>query len=86
MLPRLAQDWLALVGMGRASSSSWFQDQHSSQPPSAASIYPEGTEINYRDHVDIKNVDGSIVPWNASQSDLLATDWGTGHRVASITE
>ncbi len=43
--------------------------------PPLLGIYPEGTEINYRPHVDIKNVDGTIVPWNASQSDLLATDW-----------
>ncbi len=38
-------------------------------------IYPEGTEINYRPHVDMKTVDGQIVPWVCSQSDLLATDW-----------
>jgi len=38
-------------------------------------IYPEGTEINYRSHIDMKTVDGSIVPWIASQSDLLSDDW-----------
>lgn len=38
-------------------------------------IYPEGTEINYHSHVDLKNSDGQIVPWNASQGDLLAVDW-----------
>lgn len=38
-------------------------------------IYPEGTEINYRPHVDMKTADGQIVPWVCSQSDLLATDW-----------
>lgn len=38
-------------------------------------IYPEGTEINYRSHIDMKTVDGSIVPWVASQTDLLADDW-----------
>ena len=38
-------------------------------------IYPEGTEINYRDHIDMKTADGSCVPWIASQSDLLAEDW-----------
>lgn len=38
-------------------------------------IYPEGTEINYRAHIDMKTVDGSIVPWIASQSDVLAEDW-----------
>ena len=38
-------------------------------------IYPEGTEINYRPHIDMKTVDGEIVPWVASQTDLLADDW-----------
>lgn len=38
-------------------------------------IFPEGTEIDYRPHVDMKTADGQIVPWLCSQSDLLATDW-----------
>ena len=38
-------------------------------------IYPEGTEINYRPHIDMRTVDGQIVPWVASQSDVLADDW-----------
>ena len=38
-------------------------------------IYPEGTEINYRPHIDMKTVNGEIVPWVASQSDLLEEDW-----------
>lgn len=38
-------------------------------------IYPEGTEISYRPHIDLRTVDGQIVPWVASQSDLLADDW-----------
>lgn len=38
-------------------------------------IYPEGTEINYMPHVDMKTTTGEIVPWLCSQSDLLATDW-----------
>ena len=38
-------------------------------------IYPEGTEINYRPHIDMKTVDGEIVPWVASQTDMLAEDW-----------
>jgi hypothetical protein len=38
-------------------------------------IYPEGTEISYRPHIDIKTVDNQIVPWIASQSDLLESDW-----------
>ena len=38
-------------------------------------IYPEGTEINYQAHIDMKTADGTIVPWLASQSDMLAEDW-----------
>lgn len=38
-------------------------------------IYPEGTEINYNAHIDMKTADGSIVPWLASQTDVLADDW-----------
>ena len=38
-------------------------------------IYPEGTEISYQPHVDMKTTQGTVVPWLASQSDLLATDW-----------
>lgn len=38
-------------------------------------IYPEGTEINYHAHVDMKTADGTIVPWLCSQTDMLADDW-----------
>lgn len=38
-------------------------------------LFPAGTEINYQSHVDMKTADGTIVPWLASQSDLLADDW-----------
>ena len=38
-------------------------------------IYSEGTEINYHAHIDIRTADGAIVPWLASQTDLLAEDW-----------
>lgn len=46
-----------------------------SRPP-LLGIYPEGTEIKYRGHIDMKTVDGMIVPWVASQTDILAEDWG----------
>ena len=38
-------------------------------------IYPEGTEINYRPHVDLKGVDGSVSTWNPTCNDVLAEDW-----------
>lgn len=38
-------------------------------------IYPEGTEIDYHAHVDMRTATGQIVPWLVSQTDLLADDW-----------
>lgn len=43
--------------------------------PPLLGIYPEGTDIKYRSHIDMRTVDGQIVPWVASHSDLLADDW-----------
>lgn len=47
-----------------------------SRPP-LMGIYPEGTEIRYQSHIDMKTADGTVVPWLASQTDLLSDDWGT---------
>jgi hypothetical protein len=38
-------------------------------------IYPAGTEITYCPHIDMRTADGKIVPWLASQTDVLANDW-----------
>ena len=38
-------------------------------------IFPEGTEVDYQAHIDMRTADGSIVPWLASQTDMLAEDW-----------
>lgn len=43
--------------------------------PPLMGIYPEGTEINYCPHIDMKTADGKVVPWLASQTDVLAEDW-----------
>lgn len=43
--------------------------------PPLLGIYPEGTTIKYLPHIDMKTADGSVVPWLASQTDLLANDW-----------
>ena len=40
-------------------------------------IFTEGTQVNYRPHIDIKNVDGSISTWVPSIGDVLAEDWST---------
>ena len=43
--------------------------------PPLLGIYKEGTEINYLPHIDMKTADDKIVPWLASQTDMLAEDW-----------
>lgn len=45
-----------------------------SRPP-LLGIYQEGTEIDYHAHIDMRTANGQIVPWLASQTDLLAEDW-----------
>lgn len=34
-----------------------------------------GDEVPYKAYIAIKTVDGDVVPWQASETDLLATDW-----------
>ena len=38
-------------------------------------IYPEGTQVDYCPHIDMKTADNKVVPWLASQTDVLAEDW-----------
>ena len=39
------------------------------------SIMGEGAQITYRPHIDMKDAEGKVVPWLASQTDMLAEDW-----------
>jgi hypothetical protein len=43
--------------------------------PPLMGIYPEGTEVLYHAHIDMKTAQGDVVPWLASQTDVLAEDW-----------
>lgn len=43
--------------------------------PPLLGIFPEGTEVNYHGHIDIRSADGMISPWTPSQADMLAEDW-----------
>lgn len=43
--------------------------------PPLLGIYPEGTQVEYSAHVDMRTADGKVVPWLASQTDILAEDW-----------
>jgi len=47
--------------------------------PPLLGIYKEGTEISYHAHIDMKTATGEIVPWLASQSDMLSEDWSIVH-------
>lgn len=38
-------------------------------------IFPEGTEVDYMPHIDMKTADNKIVPWLVSQGDVMAMDW-----------
>lgn len=44
--------------------------------PPLLGIYPEGTEVEYHAHIDMKTAQGYVVPWIASQADILSEDWG----------
>ena len=43
--------------------------------PPLSYLLPEGTEINYRPHFDMKYADGTYGVWVASHSDIDADDW-----------
>jgi hypothetical protein len=40
-----------------------------------AAIFPVDTYVQYLPHIDMLTADGSVVPWLASQTDILANDW-----------
>jgi len=39
------------------------------------SIMGEGTVVDYHAHIDMKTAQGYVVPWLASQADMLDEDW-----------
>jgi hypothetical protein len=39
------------------------------------SILGAGAEVQYHAHIDMKTAQGYVVPWLASQADMLAEDW-----------
>lgn len=38
-------------------------------------MFPEGTEVTYRAHIDMVGADGTIGTWSPSMVDILALDW-----------
>lgn len=41
------------------------------------SILGGGTQVQYHAHIDMKTAQGYVVPWLASQVDILSEDWET---------
>lgn len=39
------------------------------------SIMGKGAEVTYCPHIDMKTADNKVVPWIASQTDIMADDW-----------
>lgn len=43
--------------------------------PPLLGIFPSGSSVNYRPHIDLRAPDGSIGTWDPSTMDLIANDW-----------
>ncbi|WP_299933772.1 DUF2829 domain-containing protein [uncultured Pelagimonas sp.] len=43
--------------------------------PPLSTMFPEGTEITYRPHIDLCAADGSLGVWQPSMGDVMAEDW-----------
>lgn len=43
--------------------------------PPLLGIYPEGTTIGYRPHIDMKHANGDIGTWDCAIGDILGEDW-----------
>jgi hypothetical protein len=50
-------------------------------------IFPPGTKIKYRAHIDLIAADGTVGPWTPSSTDQLADDWYVATRppVSGVT-
>ena len=40
-----------------------------------AGVFPDGSELEYRSHLDMRHSDGTVGVWLASHSDQLEDDW-----------
>lgn len=43
--------------------------------PPLSTIYPVGSELHHRQHIDQRQADGTHAPWTPTSTDLLAADW-----------
>ena len=64
--------WLSLTEGRFVESSNFWSQQNRDW---AASLPANGAEV--LPYITMKTADGKIVPWLASQTDVLAEDWNT---------
>lgn len=50
-------------------------DAYPVKTEAAKSFFGENSMVPYRAYIAMKTVDNDVVPWVASQSDILANDW-----------
>jgi hypothetical protein len=50
-------------------------DYYPVKMPAAKSFFGESSLVPYRDYIAMKTVNNDVVPWVASQSDILCNDW-----------
>jgi hypothetical protein len=50
-------------------------DYYPVKMPAAKSFFGENSLVPYRDYIAMKTVNNDVVPWVASQSDILCNDW-----------
>lgn len=58
------------------------EGRYPARTEAAKSIAAEDSKVDYGAYIAMKTVQGNVVPWLASQTDMLAHDW----EVAEITE
>lgn len=49
------------------------------------SIFPEGTEVNYRPHIDLAAADETVGVWQPSMGDVMADDWYIEESATSVS-
>lgn len=50
-------------------------DYYPAKTDAAKSFYGENSMVPYRSYIAMKTVNNEVVPWVASQSDILESDW-----------
>ena len=54
------------------------EGQYPARTKAARDAFGEDALVPYRPYIAMKTAQGDVVPWGASQSDILADDWQVG--------